>query len=144
MNCKKQQIRGSIVVSISACHAEGPGSIPGRGVSKDCEDRTQGALQWVQVKLVSRYLCQGISPHGKVVSISARHAENPGSIPGRGVSRECEDRTKRCTAVGLSEVAFPMSLARSLFHGRNLPLSGCRRSSTGRTCLFQKNMSVVV
>ena len=26
-----QQIRGSIVVSISACHAEDPGSIPGRG-----------------------------------------------------------------------------------------------------------------
>ena len=25
------QIRGSIVVSISACHAEDPGSIPGRG-----------------------------------------------------------------------------------------------------------------
>ncbi len=25
-------IRGSIVVSISACHAEDPGSIPGRGV----------------------------------------------------------------------------------------------------------------
>jgi hypothetical protein len=27
-----QHIRGSIVVSISACHAEDPGSIPGRGV----------------------------------------------------------------------------------------------------------------
>ena len=27
------QIRDSIVVSISACHAEDPGSIPGRGVS---------------------------------------------------------------------------------------------------------------
>ena len=27
-----RQIRGSIVVSISACHAEDPGSIPGRGV----------------------------------------------------------------------------------------------------------------
>ena len=27
-----KQIRCSIVVSISACHAEGPGSIPGRGV----------------------------------------------------------------------------------------------------------------
>ena len=27
------QIRGSIVVSISACHAEDPGSIPGRGIS---------------------------------------------------------------------------------------------------------------
>ena len=26
------QFRGSIVVSISACHAEDPGSIPGRGV----------------------------------------------------------------------------------------------------------------
>ena len=31
-----QQIRGSIVVSISACHAEDPGSIPGRGVSCCC------------------------------------------------------------------------------------------------------------
>ena len=30
--CMDQQIRGSIVVSISACHAEDPGSIPGRGV----------------------------------------------------------------------------------------------------------------
>ena len=28
----EKQIRGSIVVSISACHAEDPGSIPGRGV----------------------------------------------------------------------------------------------------------------
>ena len=27
-----KQIRGSIVVSISACHAEDPGSIPGRGM----------------------------------------------------------------------------------------------------------------
>ena len=27
------QMRGSIVVSISACHAEDPGSIPGRGVA---------------------------------------------------------------------------------------------------------------
>ena len=26
------RFRGSIVVSISACHAEDPGSIPGRGV----------------------------------------------------------------------------------------------------------------
>ena len=38
-----RQIRGSIVVSISACHAEDPGSIPGRGVSygfPDCSDQT--------------------------------------------------------------------------------------------------------
>ncbi len=29
---RRLQVRGSIVVSISACHAEDPGSIPGRGV----------------------------------------------------------------------------------------------------------------
>ena len=29
---KSNQFRGSIVVSVSACHAEGPRSIPGRGV----------------------------------------------------------------------------------------------------------------
>ena len=27
------RVRGSVVVSISACHAEDPGSIPGRGVA---------------------------------------------------------------------------------------------------------------
>ena len=31
---ERNHIRGSIVVSISACHAEDPGSIPGRGVSR--------------------------------------------------------------------------------------------------------------
>ena len=32
LTCKARQVLGSIVVSISACHAEDPGSIPGRGV----------------------------------------------------------------------------------------------------------------
>ena len=32
----REQVRDSIVVSISACHAEDPGSIPGRGVCS-CE-----------------------------------------------------------------------------------------------------------
>ena len=42
------QIRGSIVVSISACHADDPGSIPGRGVPFTfcawdmCEFRSHG------------------------------------------------------------------------------------------------------
>ena len=31
VNDNTDQIRGSIVVSISTCHAEDPGSIPGRG-----------------------------------------------------------------------------------------------------------------
>ena len=42
-----------------------------------------------------------------VVSISARHAEDPGSIPGRGVS---------------CELGFPMSLAESHFYGKTV---GC-------------------
>ena len=32
----RQQLRDSIVVSISACHAEDPGSIPGRGICCAC------------------------------------------------------------------------------------------------------------
>ena len=41
-NCKEPfRIRGSIVVSISACHAEDPGSIPGRGV-----DSSAWQLAW--------------------------------------------------------------------------------------------------
>ena len=35
---KSSQIRDSIVVSISACHAENPGSIPGRGDYHDVVD----------------------------------------------------------------------------------------------------------
>ena len=35
--------RGSIVVSISACHADDPGSIPGRGVIFLCWHRYMGA-----------------------------------------------------------------------------------------------------
>ena len=37
----REQVRGSIVVSISACHAEDPGSIPGRGAT--C---THPSKQW--------------------------------------------------------------------------------------------------
>ncbi len=43
---KKTAIRDSIVVSISACHADDPGSIPGRGVvflTCSCAD---GGLAW--------------------------------------------------------------------------------------------------
>ena len=31
ISCHSQQILDSLVVRISACHVEGPGSIPGRG-----------------------------------------------------------------------------------------------------------------
>ena len=49
-----KQIRGSIVVSISACHAEDLGSIPGRGVGSElmafgsATNKVQGAL-WPRV-----------------------------------------------------------------------------------------------
>ena len=36
VNDNTDQIRGSIVVSIFACHAEDPGSLPGRGVHVSC------------------------------------------------------------------------------------------------------------
>ena len=71
-----------------------------------------------------------------VVSISACHAEDPGSIPGRGVSRESED--SRFTAVGQSEVGFPMSLPRNHFHDRSRRLSGCRQSSTLKPAVSPK------
>ena len=38
------QVRGNIVVSISACHAEDPGSIPGRGVFVILEQDWQALL----------------------------------------------------------------------------------------------------
>ena len=164
-----EQVRGSIVVSISACHAEDPGSIPGRGAA--CTDRAHhngqllmrpglgqrvpcfwvcppssavlGRRRWPQNRTkgqqaraerdgprpaqICRSRCSwplgpraaaplmgprhqwGRSPWAHaaaisseiqtktgrsrqqvrgsiVVSISARHAEDPGSIPGRGAT----------------------------------------------------------
>ena len=52
MNCRPSgiaicdcQFRGGIVVSISAYHAEDPGSIPGRGVSSSQRCRFVGQVQ---------------------------------------------------------------------------------------------------
>ena len=44
------RIRGSIVVSISACHAEDPGSIPGRGVLQCtyCLEVMNSQLSWLR------------------------------------------------------------------------------------------------
>ena len=40
------QLRDSIVVSISACHAEDPGSIPGRGIFGPCRVLDCGIDEW--------------------------------------------------------------------------------------------------
>ena len=50
----KRQIRGSIVVSISACHAEDPGSIPGRGVLYRVFVRSSGMLVGKDLPLLAR------------------------------------------------------------------------------------------
>ena len=71
------------MVSISACHAEDPGSIPGRGVT----------LNFLSFYQLNSYNSTALQPHKRyqvlgsiVVSISACHAKDPGSIPGRGVT----------------------------------------------------------
>ena len=105
----REQVRGSIVVSISACHAEDPGSIPGRGAcGNPTRDRSfprlsvsrlpsncltklpaAGCLSAV-LRLCLISVCAGLQLQqvrgSIVVSISACHAEDPGSIPGRGVA----------------------------------------------------------
>ena len=71
---KRTAIRDSIVVSISACHADDPGSIPGRGVYYISTARSQ---------LSYGTSCIDISVVGLVVRISAFQADGPGSIPGQ-------------------------------------------------------------
>ena len=43
---RSMRVRGSVVVSISACHAEDPGSIPGRGISTHIVWRIAWAPRW--------------------------------------------------------------------------------------------------
>ena len=65
-------IRDSIVVSISACHADDPGSIPGRGAFSlslgACGN--DGARMITNRTLILGSWCSGIT--------SALHAEGPG------------------------------------------------------------------
>ena len=57
----REQVRGSIVVSISACLAEGPGSIPGRGAA--CTDRAHHNGQLLmQPGLGQRVPCFWVCP----------------------------------------------------------------------------------
>ena len=46
---KVPNIRDSIVVSISACHAEDPGSIPGRGIIQATVSQVAMEHVWSQV-----------------------------------------------------------------------------------------------
>ena len=43
---EQSSIRDSIVVSISACHADDPGSIPGRGAFPFCEPLPTSLPKW--------------------------------------------------------------------------------------------------
>ena len=79
------QIRGSIVVSISACHADDPGSIPGRGDGPPvCRPRDggwwwRGANVWNagilrRATMVVMYMAHG---HGVAVAQSHEHTDRP-------------------------------------------------------------------
>ena len=50
------QIRDSIVVSISACHAEDPGSIPGRGNSSAVPIKSAAGARWSLASLCLFFL----------------------------------------------------------------------------------------
>ena len=77
------------MVSISACHAEDLGSIPGRGVWLCVlAALAKVSLEISAVALLCKSLLESSQIRGSiVVSISACHAEDLGSIPGRGVWR---------------------------------------------------------
>ena len=92
--CRADQIRGSIVVSISACHAEAPGSIPGRGVF------ASGRMQWTwplpgarstRCEEPARRSCAPAraTRAGREAARSRRAApsEAAGSIAARGISK---------------------------------------------------------
>ena len=75
-NCKEPfRIRGSIVVSISACHAEDPGSIPGRGAA--CTDRAHHNGQLLmQPGLGQRVPCFWVCPPSSAVLGRRRWPQN--------------------------------------------------------------------
>ena len=65
------------MVSISACHADDPGSIPGRGACF-----LSLLLKDSRHLIISPYFESAV---GLVVRISAFHADGPGSIPGQRI-----------------------------------------------------------
>merc|ERR1712016_322254 len=70
-----KHVRGSIVVSISACHAEDPGSIPGRGAA--CTDRAHHDGQLLmQPKLGQRVPCFWVCPPSSAVLGRRRWPQN--------------------------------------------------------------------
>ena len=84
---------GSIVVSISACHAEDPGSIPGRGGALLATEAGTGrALRRASVARVTARTVTCLADSAlraksrcnMPAGTPARHAKIPGSIPGRG------------------------------------------------------------
>ena len=69
--------RGSIVVSISACHAEDPGSIPGRGVWSGLDTAAAPSCRQRATVLTAA-----------IAQLGERQTEDlkvPGSIPGLGI-----------------------------------------------------------
>ena len=79
---QNKDCRCSIVVSISACHADDPGSIPGNGGFWNFYNFMIFVFTNKLVYLISSIEACRCS---KVVGIFACHADDPGSIPGNGI-----------------------------------------------------------
>ena len=85
------QVLDSLVVRISACHVEGPGSMVSTldSESSDPSSNLGGTCFWLQVFAIGIFISVQLFQilqvlDSLVVRISACHVEGPGSIPGRG------------------------------------------------------------
>ena len=86
VGCRKLSLRDSIVVSISACHADDPGSIPGRGAFPFCEPLPTSLPKWGTRS-------NEVWHHWSSGRIHRCHRCDPGSIPGWCM---CFGRTPIC------------------------------------------------
>ena len=127
-----QPFRGSIVVSIPACHAGDPGSIPGLG-----------AL-FLLLIFASFFLCgQGLVPHSSCIcpsavlaerlrrTLKARVRKSVGSIPtdctffATDLTKEKSKKTK-CGEAGYRSLCL-MHAKHALYHLSYIPITGYRR-----------------
>ena len=85
-------IHCSIVVSISACHAEDPGSIPGRGVVVGFR-----LSPWYKMREAMNRISGGNRAHGVVASHPLRMRKALGSNP--NVSTLCLELQEKSSAL---------------------------------------------
>ena len=132
------RILGSIVVSIPACHAGDPGSIPGRGGILPCLSFIKIATEEYQSgkDLVPKERLELLQHRWFSGRILACHAGGPGSIPGRCTFRFPELKIFRWPLIKIKNSMDPSSIAdwqylHSLSHFKCLDK---RYAELGKSC----------